>query len=92
MADSNRGERKPSVSDAFGILAAIALVAIIVGVLAFSQGKEAERRDQTPADYAQAAKQDAARTCTSSEAATVFECDYQKVEAAKKSRPKPNRI
>lgn len=83
MSDSNRGERNSSVGDAFGILLAVILVALIVGALAYSQGKEAERRNQAPADYAQAAKQDALRACAGREAAAVFECVYEKVEAGK---------
>lgn len=65
----------------FCILAAFGafFLLYILGVL---NGREAERRDQTPANYSQSAKADAQRACVGMEARAAFECVYEKVEAS----------
>jgi hypothetical protein len=82
MSDSNRSERPEAVGPVFAILSAILVISVIVGVLAYSQGIESERRNNAPAAYAEAAKKDARDSCVGSEAATVFECVYEIVEAS----------
>lgn len=82
MSDSDRSDRTEAVGPVFAILAAIVIVATIVGTIAFSQGVEAERRNDAPTAYAEAAKDDALRSCVEGEAAAVFDCIYEKVEAS----------
>lgn len=82
MSDSNRSERTEALGPVFAIFAAILLVAVVVGVLSYSQGVESERRNNAPAAYAEAAKEHAGRACRESEAATVFECVYEIVESS----------
>jgi len=55
---------------------------ILVYIFGFINGREAERRQQTPAYYSQAAKTDAERACGGGETAAVFECVYEQVEAS----------
>jgi hypothetical protein len=52
----------------------------ILGVL---NGGQTERRQQTPAAYSQAAKDDAQRSCIGRDPGALFECIYEKVEASK---------
>ncbi|MEZ5695388.1 MAG: hypothetical protein R3E18_02835 [Sphingomonadaceae bacterium] len=82
MSDSNRGERNQALGSGLAVLAAIALVSVIVGVLAYSQGIESERRNEYPPAYAETAKADALRSCAGGEVSAVFECVYEKVEAS----------
>jgi hypothetical protein len=79
MSDGDRGS-EPATLGAFGYFSAIALCCIIVAGLAYNFGRQDERRYETPAAYAQAAKADAQRACVNREAA--FECIYEKVEAS----------
>ena len=81
MFRGDRGERNPHLG-AYGILLAIFLCTIIAGVLSYSSGRESERRDNAPASYSRAAKQDAQRACVGMETGTTFECIYEKVEAS----------
>lgn len=81
MSDSGGGEQGRDLG-VFGALAALFLCCVIVGILAFSSGRESERRNQTPASYAQAAKADAERACIGREGSAAFECIYEKVESS----------
>lgn len=82
MSNSDRGERNQVVGTAFSLAFAFLLVSLIVGVLAYSQGREAEVRNQQPAAYAEGAKEAAQRACVGVDPATVFECVYEKVDAS----------
>jgi hypothetical protein len=80
VPDSNRSGQPSTLN---GIVAAVGIVlalALAWGLGAL-QGSEDERRDQTPASYAQAAKADAKRACAGRKQDAVFECVYEKVEA-----------
>lgn len=46
-------------------------------------GAESQRRDQTPANYRQAAKADAESACVGTDRLVLFECVYEKVEAGR---------
>lgn len=81
MSDGDRGS-EPATLGAFGYFSAIALCCIIVGGLAYNFGRQDERRYETPASYAKAAKADAQRACAEREKATAFECIYEKVQAS----------
>lgn len=81
MSDRDRGS-EPATLGAFGYFSAIALCCIIVGGLAYNFGRQDERRYETPASYAKAAKADAQRACAEREKATAFECIYEKVQAS----------
>lgn len=81
MIDSDENI-EPATLGAFGYFAAIVLCCIIVGGLTYGFGREDERRYETPAKYAKAAKADAKRACIRTEGLTAFECVYEKVEAA----------
>lgn len=80
MNDAIQDERGGALGNAFGIFAAFLLVAIIVGGLAYSQGREVERRDQTKTNSLDAAKQEALRVCAVGAPAAVFECVVKKLE------------
>lgn len=82
MSDSDRGERSQALGQSLGVLLAIFFVALIVGFLAYSSGIEGERRNQYPAAYAKAAKEDARRACIGGESSAIFECVYERVEAS----------
>ena len=81
MSDGDRGNERPTLG-AFGYFAAIVLSCFIVGGLTYGLGRENERRYETPASYAKAAKADAQSACVGREGAAAFECVYEKVEAA----------
>src|SRR5688572_20688453 len=82
MSDGDRGERDQDLNRGLGVVAAIILVALTVGVISYSSGVERERRNQYPPAYAESAKQDAAKACIGGEAGAVFECVYERVEAS----------
>lgn len=81
MSDGVRSS-EPATLGAFGYFSAIALCCIIVGGLAYGLGRQDERRYETPASYAKAAKADAQSACAEQEKATAFECIYEKVQAS----------
>ncbi len=80
MSGGDRGGH----SQALGFLAlvGILLVSGLAWGLGYLQGGETERRYQTPTAYSQAAKSDAERACAGADVGAVFECIYEKVEAA----------
>lgn len=78
---SNRGGGNSNLAG-FGLLAALLLSCLIVGVLAYVSGSQNERRNQGPASYSQAAKADAQRACVGMETGASFECIYEKVKAS----------
>lgn len=80
MSESNRGGHSEALS--LLALAGLLIAAFLTWGLGYIQGGEAERRQETPAAYSQAAKTDAQRSCAGREIAAVFECIYEKVEAA----------
>lgn len=61
----------------------ICLAVFLAWGMGYLQAREAERRQQTPAKYSRSAKDDAQRACVGTEPGRVFECVYEKVEAAK---------
>jgi hypothetical protein len=81
MPDSNRGD-EPATLGLFGVISALVLCCFIVGILSFSNGQEAARRDKTPAAYAEAAKSKAQQDCTGLEGNAAFECIYEKLETS----------
>jgi hypothetical protein len=81
MPRGNRGKGYPHLG-ASGVLLAIILCSIIAGVLAYSSGRESERRNNAPASYTHAAKQDAQSACVGMETGAAFECIYEKVESS----------
>lgn len=81
MSDGDGGSR-PATLGAFGYFSAIALCCTIVGGLAYGLGRQDERRYETPAAYAQAAKADAQRACVDPKKVASFDCIYEKVQAS----------
>lgn len=81
MHDGDRSN-EPATLGAFGYFSAIVLCCLIVGGLTYDLGRENERRYETPASYAKAAKADAQSACVGREGSAAFECIYEKVEAA----------
>jgi hypothetical protein len=81
MSSGDGSNDRPALG-AFGYFAAIVLCCFIVGGLTYHLGGEKERRYQKPASYFQAAEVDARRACVGLEVPTMFECVYEKVEAA----------
>jgi hypothetical protein len=81
MSDSSGGKQGRDLGP-IGYFSAIILCCIIVGGLTYSLGRENQRRNDTPASYAKAAKADAQSACIDSKGAAAFECIYEKVEAA----------
>lgn len=82
MSDGNRGNRSEALAAAvFGALAVFGAIFLLyaLGVL---NGRESERREQTPTSYSQAAKTDAHRACAGLERGASFECVYERVEAS----------
>lgn len=61
------------------ILFGITILAYVIGSL---NGHQSERREQTPAAYSNAAKQDAQRACVGRDGSATFECIYEKVESS----------
>lgn len=80
MHDIDKADR-PATLGAFGYFAAIVLCCIIVGGLTYGFGREDERRSNTPARYAKAAKTDVASACVNTDGPPAFECVYEKVKA-----------
>ncbi|MFQ3895322.1 hypothetical protein [Sphingobium sp. R-7] len=81
MSGSDRGDRTADLGG-FGILAAIAICCLIVGLLGYLQGQQAERDKQTSKTYSEAAQKDAQRACVGMEPGAAFECIYEKVESS----------
>lgn len=81
MPSRGRGH-EPATLGAFGYLTAVILCCLIVGYLTYTSGRQDERRDETPAAYSQAAKEDARRACLGIEGSAAFECIYAKVESS----------
>lgn len=55
---------------------------ILLYTLGTLNGRESERREQTPASYSQSAKADAERACVGLDRVALFECVYERVEAS----------
>lgn len=81
MLRGDRGQGSPHLGG-YGVLLAIIFCTVIAGILSYSSGRESERRNNAPASYSRAAKQDAERACVGMEAGAAFECIYEKVEAS----------
>jgi hypothetical protein len=82
MSGSDRGKRHQDLgATVFGALAIFG-VCVLIYALAFLNGREAERRQQTPAAYSQAAQADAQRACAGREDGAAFECIYERVKAS----------
>lgn len=81
MSNSDRGN-EPATLGIFGAISSLVLCCFIVGILAFSNGQETERRNKAPAAYSEAAKNKAQQDCAGRELNAAFECIYEKVEAS----------
>lgn len=82
MAGSDRIQRNDALmAKAFCALAIFGAVFLLY-TLGLLNGRESERRHQTPASYSQAAQVDAQRVCAGKQDAALFECVYVKVEAS----------
>ena len=81
MPSGDRG-KEPTTLGIFGVISALALCCFIVGILAFSNGQEAQRRDKTPAAYAESAKSSAKHQCVNLKGDAAFECVYEQVETS----------
>lgn len=77
MSGSNRSDRPAAI--AFCVVALLG-VAVLIGVVGWSLGRQAEQRYNQPHQHAENAKDEAKRSCVGIEPATVFECVYEKVE------------
>lgn len=84
MPRGDRGEGPPHLGG-FGIAAAIILCVSVVGAIAYSNGRESERRYQSPHHHAEAAKASAKRSCVGVNPVAVFECVYEKIEASEET-------
>lgn len=85
MSGSNRGNRTETVAlTAFCSIAVLGICALLY-VLGLLNGRQAERRQQAPASYSEAAKADAQRACVGGEPSAVFECVYERVESGDQS-------
>ncbi len=85
MSGNDWGKRlTPVAAVGFCLIAIIGAFAIayVVGAL---NGKQAYQRHAEPHSHAEAAKEQAKRSCLGTEAATVFECVYDKVEASEET-------
>lgn len=82
MLGSDRGNRSEAVIIAgLGALAIFGAI-VLVYCLGLLNGRESERRQQTPASYSQAAQSDAQRACTGRQSTALFECVYERVKAS----------
>lgn len=82
MSKSDRSNRTASlIAGAFCAVFLFAAAALIYP-LGFLNGREAERRQQTPASYSKSAQADAKRACARLQGGAAFECIYEKVEAS----------
>ena len=81
MSDGNGGNGYPHLGR-FGLALAVLLSCLLVGGLAYLEGRETERSDQTPKAYQAAGKHDAERACVGGEPGAVFECVYEHVETS----------
>jgi hypothetical protein len=82
MSDGNRGKRPEAIIAASFCAVALIGALILLYILGTLNGREAERREQTPASYSQAAKADAQRSCAGREGTAAFECIYERVESS----------
>lgn len=84
MSGSDDGERS-QIGTGVTILMIVLLSCLIVGVITYSQGRESERRNQSPHHHAESAKASAKSACVGSDPVAVFECVYDKVEASEET-------
>ncbi len=64
------------------LVMALFLCSLIVGMLAYTQGIERERRFQSPHHHAEPAETEARRACAGLEVNGMFECVFKRVEAS----------
>lgn len=81
MSGNGTGKHSPIVA---GLLCVAALILALTTAFAIGNlgGQETERRNQRPAAYSEAAQFDARRACAGLPEVELFECIYQRVEAA----------
>lgn len=82
MEEPNQAPNETPLGQFLGIVAAILLVALIVGQLAFVSGLESERSNLNPPAYASSSKLEAAKTCEDVTDDLQFDCIYEHVEGA----------
>lgn len=81
MSGSDRGEQ-PKAVVGLGLVAALAICCLIVGVLSYSQGRETERRYQSPHQHGEWAKQSAQKACANRNTSDAADCIYERVKSA----------
>ena len=81
MSGSDRGKGTPPLEWALPFIGIIVALILASG-LGWLDGREAERRYQTPHRHAESAKASAERACAGLEPGAAFECVYEKVEAS----------
>lgn len=82
MSGSDRHKRSPALTVAAFCALALIGAGVLLYLIGALNGRQAERRHQAPADYSQAAKADAERSCVGREPSAAFECIYEKVESS----------
>lgn len=68
-----------------GVAAAILLSCVLVGGLSYLNGREAERRYQSPHHNAESAKTIAQRACAKDNTSDVVDCVYEHIEAGEEA-------
>lgn len=81
MHGSNRGEGAKALEWPLPLIGILLALGLAWG-LGWLQAREEHKREQTPAAYAAAAKDDAKRTCVGTDPAAVFECVNEKAKTA----------
>ena len=81
MSGSDRSKGNPLIEWALPLIGIVIALLLAVG-LGWLDGREAERRYQSPHRHAESAKANAKRACEGTEPEAVFECVYEKVEAS----------
>lgn len=82
MSAGNRGLRSEALATTAFCAAALVGSIILFYSLGVLNGREAERREQTPESYSKGARFDAERSCSGREPGALFDCIYERVEAS----------
>lgn len=81
MSGSDKGDGTAHLGH-WGYSLALLLSCLLVGLIAFSQGRDSERRHKSPYEHTESAKSYARRTCVGLDRAAAFECISDAVEAS----------
>lgn len=82
MSDSDRRKRTEALAVTAFCVVTIFGAIVLMYALGLLNGRESERRQQTPAAYSQSAQADAERACAGAQSDALFECVYERVEAS----------